>query len=98
MDQGPFAPKNPKVPYVHLAQQSWLHLIKLSQLNPDYQLSDKVVDGEVEERQSETVAAEKDDMVRIGVEQQAIGLLACHETCLQHHEACFPILLLHIEV
>ncbi len=44
------------------------------------------------------MAAEKEDIVCIGVELQAIGLLACQEACPQCHEACSLILLLHVEV
>jgi hypothetical protein len=43
-------------------------LIQLSQINPDYQLSDKVVvAGDVEETWSEKVAAEKEDKVGMGL-------------------------------
>jgi hypothetical protein len=40
-----------------------------------------LVAGKVEERKSETVSAEKDDMVGTVVELQPIDVLTCQEAC-----------------
>ncbi len=66
-----------------------LPLIPLYQINPDYYLCDKVlIAGKVEERWSEMVSAEKDDMVGNAVELQAINLLTCQEAHQPPYKAC----------
>jgi hypothetical protein len=51
-----------------------------------------LIAGKVEERWSEMVSAENEDMVGTVVELQAIDLLTCQEARQQPHEACPQIL------
>ncbi len=47
-----------------------------------------LIAGKVEERWSEMVSAEKDDMVGTAVELQAIHLLTCQEAHRQPEKVC----------